>query len=46
MKVEDRAKVQTDSKASIRFVGLMGQNYLSLDFGTASGAARHARHAP
>lgn len=34
MKVQDRAKVRTDSKASIRFVGLMGQNYVSIDFGT------------
>jgi phospholipid/cholesterol/gamma-HCH transport system substrate-binding protein len=34
MKVRDQAKVRTDSKASIHFVGLMGQNYVSLDFGT------------
>lgn len=26
--------VRTDSKATIRFAGLMGQNYVSIDFGT------------
>jgi len=26
--------VRTDSKATIRFAGLMGQNYVSMDFGT------------
>lgn len=36
MKVEKNAEVHTDSKASIRFVGLMGQNYVSIDFGTAN----------
>ncbi len=39
MKVQERAKVRTDSKASIRFVGLMGQNYIALDFGTARAPA-------
>lgn len=34
MKVQNRAKVHTDSKASIHFVGLLGQNYVSIDFGT------------
>src|SRR5258708_4627288 len=34
MKVEDKAKVRTDSKARIRFVGLLGQNYVAIDFGT------------
>jgi phospholipid/cholesterol/gamma-HCH transport system substrate-binding protein len=34
MKVQDKAKVRTNSKASIRFVGLLGQNFVALDFGT------------
>jgi len=34
MKVRDTARVRTDSKASIRFVGLLGQNFVSIDFGT------------
>ncbi len=33
-KVLEKANVHTDSKASIRFVGLMGQNYVSLTLGT------------
>ncbi len=33
--VQPRARVKTDSKASIRFVGLMGQNYVSIDLGSA-----------
>ncbi|MHC1768428.1 MAG: MlaD family protein [Verrucomicrobiia bacterium] len=33
--VEPRARVKTDSKASIRFVGLLGQNYVSIDLGSA-----------
>jgi phospholipid/cholesterol/gamma-HCH transport system substrate-binding protein len=33
--VDRQAKVKTDSKASIKFVGLMGQNYISLTFGTS-----------
>src|ERR1041385_8433971 len=36
MKVEDPAKVRTDSKASIRFVGLLGQNYVSITFGSGT----------
>jgi phospholipid/cholesterol/gamma-HCH transport system substrate-binding protein len=31
--------VKTDSKASIRFTGLMGQNYVSLEFGSPDAAA-------
>jgi phospholipid/cholesterol/gamma-HCH transport system substrate-binding protein len=34
MKLRRDAKVKTDSKASIKFVGLMGQNYVSVDFGS------------
>lgn len=36
MKVSQRAEVHTDSKATIRFVGLMGQNFVALDFGTVT----------
>lgn len=32
--VDKHTLVKTDSKASIKFVGLMGQNYVSLGFGT------------
>src|SRR4029077_8230981 len=34
MKLRKGAKVKTDSKASIRFVGLLGQNYVAVDFGS------------
>jgi phospholipid/cholesterol/gamma-HCH transport system substrate-binding protein len=30
------AEVRTDSKATIKFTGLMGQNFVALDFGTAT----------
>ena len=30
------AEVRTDSKATIKFTGLMGQNFVSLDFGSAT----------
>ncbi len=33
-RVKPDAVVKTDSKAAIKFTGLMGQNYLSLGFGT------------
>ena len=36
LKVQDRAKIRTNSKASIRFVGLLGQNYVAVDFGTTN----------
>lgn len=39
LKVQQQAQVKTDSKASIRFVGLMGQNYLSIDFGSPEAPA-------
>lgn len=35
LSVKRDAEVKTDSKASIKFVGLMGQNYVSLTFGSA-----------
>ncbi len=34
LKIRPGVKVRTDSKASIRFVGLMGQNYVAIDFGS------------
>jgi phospholipid/cholesterol/gamma-HCH transport system substrate-binding protein len=34
MKLRKDAKVKTDSKASIKFIGLMGQNYVAIDFGS------------
>ena len=37
MKVRPQAQVKTDSIATIKFTGLMGQNYVSVDFGTTQG---------
>ena len=34
LKISPEAGVRTDSKAVIRFAGLMGQNFVALDFGT------------
>src|SRR6188768_2537234 len=34
MKLRKDAKVKTDSKATIKFIGLMGQNYVAVDFGS------------
>jgi phospholipid/cholesterol/gamma-HCH transport system substrate-binding protein len=34
---DEGTQVRTDSKATIKFVGLMGQNFISVDFGTANG---------
>src|SRR4051812_34995840 len=34
MSVNQNAAVKTDSKAAIKFVGLMGQNYVSIGFGS------------
>jgi len=34
MRLSDKAVVKTDSKATIKFTGLMGQNFVSIDFGT------------
>jgi phospholipid/cholesterol/gamma-HCH transport system substrate-binding protein len=34
MKLHSDTIVKTDSKAMIKFVGLMGQNFVSIDFGT------------
>lgn len=37
MKLDRDADVRTDSKATIKFTGLMGENFVSLDFGTSAG---------
>lgn len=34
MKIQQRYEIKTDSRAVIRFVGLMGQNYVALEGGT------------
>jgi phospholipid/cholesterol/gamma-HCH transport system substrate-binding protein len=34
MKLHDNAMVRTDSKASVKFTGLMGQNFVAVDFGS------------
>ena len=39
MKLRPDAVVKTDSKAIIRFAGLMGQNFVSIDFGTPGATA-------
>jgi len=36
MKINPDAVVKTDSKAAIKFTGLMGQNFVSIDFGSAA----------
>ena len=36
MKMKHNVKVKTDSVATVKFTGLMGQNFVSLDFGSAS----------
>ena len=37
MKLRPTAEVKTDSTATIKFTGLMGQNFVSIDFGTPRG---------
>jgi len=37
MKLDRDADVRTDSKATIKFTGLMGENFVLLDFGTPAG---------
>lgn len=52
MTVEPSAGVRTDSKATIKFTGLMGQNFVSLDFGqpaspaVATGTVLESREQP
>ncbi|PAW72583.1 MAG: mammalian cell entry protein [Pedosphaera sp. Tous-C6FEB] len=36
MKLDQAAEVKTDAKATIRFAGLMGQNFVSINLGTPS----------
>ncbi len=36
MKLDQLAEVKTDAKATIRFAGLMGQNFVSINLGTAT----------
>jgi phospholipid/cholesterol/gamma-HCH transport system substrate-binding protein len=36
MKVREKALVKTDSLAKVQFTGLMGQNFVAVDFGTPS----------
>jgi phospholipid/cholesterol/gamma-HCH transport system substrate-binding protein len=36
MKLHDDVMVKTDSKAMIKFTGLMGQNFVAIDFGSAA----------
>jgi phospholipid/cholesterol/gamma-HCH transport system substrate-binding protein len=39
MKITDRkARIRTDSRATIRFTGLMGQNYVAIEAGPGKGA--------
>lgn len=38
MKLKEGAIVKTDSVATIRFAGLMGQNFVSIDFGSLNAA--------
>ncbi|MBI4661901.1 MAG: MCE family protein [Verrucomicrobia bacterium] len=38
MKLTSREQVRTDSKVTIKFVGLLGQNYVSIDFGSPKGS--------
>jgi len=34
MRLRDNAMVKTDSKASVKYTGLMGQNFVNVDFGS------------
>jgi phospholipid/cholesterol/gamma-HCH transport system substrate-binding protein len=38
MKINEEATVKTDSKASVKFTGLMGQNFVGIDFGSSEAA--------
>lgn len=52
MTVEPAAGVRTDSKASIKFTGMMGQNFMAIDFGNpaspvaSTGALLESREQP
>ncbi|MEY4917318.1 MAG: hypothetical protein RL616_1231, partial [Verrucomicrobiota bacterium] len=36
MRLSEKAMIKTDSRAIIKFTGLMGQNYVAVDFGSSS----------
>ncbi len=36
MKLREKSQVKTDSKATVKFAGLMGQNFVSVEFGSPS----------
>jgi phospholipid/cholesterol/gamma-HCH transport system substrate-binding protein len=36
LRLNKDAPIKTDSKATVKFAGLLGQNYVSIDFGSAS----------
>ena len=36
LKIHNGVQIKTDSSATIKFTGLMGQNFVSIDFGTAN----------
>ncbi len=38
MRLSEKAMVKTDSRAIIKFTGLIGQNYVAVDFGSSSAA--------
>ena len=38
MKLHDGAMVKTDSKAAVKFTGLMGQNFVAIEFGSPGAA--------
>ena len=38
MRLSDKAIVKTDSKATIKFTGLMGQNFVAIEFGSPEAA--------
>ena len=44
MKLHPDAVVKTDSKAIIKFTGLMGQNFVAIDFGSPDAPRGRRRH--
>ena len=44
MKLEKKYKVRTDSKATIKFAGLMGQNFVSINIGSPNSPALEANN--
>ena len=39
MKIQSRFEIKTDAKAAIKFTGLMGQNFLSIEGGSSAAPA-------